>query len=694
MNLGWHGKAPTFVLPRLRGFRQGLIGPTVFPAYLFALKAGLGITLIFAVELSALAPATAGDLPSRVVHALMTFTRGALLVFAWTTLAFAAIDFWQSRLLLRTSWDPRLLPPVVRLENRISRLDSLYELLFMSAGLVWLLLVPSWQFLVLGGAVRILELTPIWRVVYLPLVGLAAAAVVLSAVNLSRPFWTPARSVARIALHVGWLVMFLVLLRADQWVAAKAGARLPDGESLESVVDGINMGCRVGFTAANIVTIAGIVREILRVRSRRRAASSAARIEVASADAGRHFDSGHGLNARPSGLVELLERYLQAVRFFLPRRQQDQVAAEVSAALLAQIADLEKAIGRTLTDDERADVVRRYGHPLVVAGRYGDREHLVSPSLFPVFLGALSVAFALTFLITVGWALLSPAPARDPRSHLAGIFRSLPGRELMVFACTTLAFATVDRWQLRRQADVRASRERQDAQAIQRALLPASLPAMNGCDLAVRWQPASAFGGDCYDAIRVSDTALALSIADVCGKGLPAALVMSSLQASLRAFAFSDPAPRFVVSHLNRALCRNAELRRFVTLFYGVYDSNTRRLIYINAGHNPPALIRSDGSIVRLVAGGMVVGMFDQAIYEQGEMRLEPGDRLVLFTDGITEAESSDGLEFGDDRLLETVVRYRMSDPDRLLRGLFDEVASFAGRYLRDDATAVAMAIR
>ena len=206
----------------------------------------------------------------------------------------------------------------------------------------------------------------------------------------------------------------------------------------------------------------------------------------------------------------------------------------------------------------------------------------------------------------------------------------------MVFACTTLAFAAAERWQSRRHTDALASRERVEAQAIQRALLPAVLPEFIGCELAVRWQPASAFGGDCYDAIRLSETTLALSIADVCGKGLPAALVMSSLQASVRAFALTDSTPRAVVSQLNQALCRNVDLRRFVTFFYGVYDSTTRCLTYSNAGHNPPAIVRADGSVVRLAAGGMVVGMIDVATYEQGEVRLDPGDRLVLFTDGIT----------------------------------------------------------
>jgi sigma-B regulation protein RsbU (phosphoserine phosphatase) len=288
-------------------------------------------------------------------------------------------------------------------------------------------------------------------------------------------------------------------------------------------------------------------------------------------------------------------------------------------------------------------------------------------------------------------ALFVPGGAGEgyPRAVAA-----LPYRAVMVFACVTFAFAAAERWQDRRQSDALASRERVEAQAIQRALLPAALPGFTGCELAVRWQPASTFGGDCYDAIPLSDMTLALSIADVCGKGLPAALVMSSLQASVRAFALADPTPRSVVTRVNQALCRNVDLRRFVTLFYGVYDARRRRLIYTNAGHNPPAVVRADGSIVRLATGGMVVGLIDAVSYGQDEVTLDPGDRVVLFTDGITEAESAEGIEFGDERLLEAVLRHRSSDPEALLRGLFDDITRFAGRRLRDDATALAIAIR
>ena len=662
-------------LPWPRVPYRHLIGPTFLPVYALVLKVALAITVVVTAGYAVLGPT--GDAVSRpqLVEVLTFFIRRGLIVFGSTTLAFAALDLWQARFLRQTGWDPRLLPAVVRLEDRMSRLDSVIQLVLLFATLVWLLLVPFFPILILGGAARVLELAPIWSVVYPPTVMLTAAQIVFHAMNYMRPYWTPARSVGRILLRLGTLLLWLTLLSTDIWVAAKGGSATPSIPSLERIVEAINICVRIALIVASIGSFSGIVREILLVRARRKASRSVMKVHQSES-------------------MDLLERYLQAVRLFVPRRLHEDVVAEVSTNLVTRMEDLQKEVGRPLTDEERVDVVRRNGHPIAVAGHYRGHERIIGPPLFPAYLNTLIAALAVTLLVTLMLGLFVEGAADERRPSFLDILVAFPPRGVMVFAVMTLAFGAAERWQARRKSDALASRERVEAQAIQRALLPAVLPGFIGCELAVRWQPASTFGGDCYDAIRLSDTMLALSIADVCGKGLPAALVMSSLQASVRAFALTDSAPRFVVSQLNQALCRNVDLRRFVTFFYGVYDSNMRRLTYSNAGHNPPVIVRADGSVLRLAAGGMVVGIVDSATYEQDEVRLDPGDRLVLFTDGITEAESSEGLEFGDDRLLETVVRYRSSNPDGMVRGLFNEVTRFAGRHLRDDATALAVAIR
>jgi sigma-B regulation protein RsbU (phosphoserine phosphatase) len=244
-----------------------------------------------------------------------------------------------------------------------------------------------------------------------------------------------------------------------------------------------------------------------------------------------------------------------------------------------------------------------------------------------------------------------------------------------------------------RRAERRALREQTEAQAMQRALLPSSLPAMPGCQLAARWTPASAFGGDCYDAVRLSDTRLAISVADVCGKGLAAALLMSSLQASMRAFASQDSTPIRVAANVNGALVRNDLLRRFVTCFYAVYDTDTRHLTFVNAGHNPPLVVSADGSVRRLATGGMVLGVFEEADFEQERIQLEPGDRIVMFTDGIVEAENPAGDDFGDSRLTDVIVRRRAADASTLVDGIFEQVTRFAAGPLQDDATVVVLAV-
>jgi sigma-B regulation protein RsbU (phosphoserine phosphatase) len=220
-----------------------------------------------------------------------------------------------------------------------------------------------------------------------------------------------------------------------------------------------------------------------------------------------------------------------------------------------------------------------------------------------------------------------------------------------------------------RHEDRRASREQDDAQAIQRALLPVALPELHGCEMAARWKAASAFGGDSYDAWRLDEDRVAISIADVCGKGLPAALVMANLQASVRAFGDPTSRPREVAASVNAGLAQHAGLLRFVTFFYAVYDAATHTLTFTNAGHNPPVVVRADGSVTRLTAGGMVMGVMPNPEFEEGTIRLAPGDRVVLFTDGITEAEAAGG------------------EP-------FDDVAAFTGGAFQDDATVLALAIR
>ncbi|HEV8395966.1 MAG TPA: SpoIIE family protein phosphatase [Vicinamibacterales bacterium] len=242
------------------------------------------------------------------------------------------------------------------------------------------------------------------------------------------------------------------------------------------------------------------------------------------------------------------------------------------------------------------------------------------------------------------------------------------------------------------QAAAGESREWREAQAIHRALLPSVPPDVAGCRLAWRWEPASGFGGDYYDAFQLGPDHVALCIADVCGKGLPAALLVSSLQATVRAFVDEHTLPHDAVTRINRALCRQGAHGRFVTLFVAVLDLREGTMRYCNAGHNLPILVRKDGGVSRLDTGGAIVGVFDGAAYDSGRTTVEPGDRLLLFTDGLVEAGCSAAREFGDDHLVDTVVRHRALDAAMLLEQVFGDVHQWAGRRLDDDATALAIA--
>lgn len=294
----------------------------------------------------------------------------------------------------------------------------------------------------------------------------------------------------------------------------------------------------------------------------------------------------------------------------------------------------------------------------------------------------------LPIIVMTGWGSIETAVEAMRRG--ARTFVHKPWENASLTATVT---RELDEARARRAADALASRELEHAQRIQRALLPAPLPDIDGCEMAALWKPAAAFGGDCYDMLRFSNTRLGLSIADVAGKGLPAALLMANMQASVRAFGLDDARPDTVTGKVNRALCRHTPLDRFVTFFYATLDLATRTLACSNAGHTPPILVRKDGSVWRPASDGMVLGVLEHNTYSRSEVPLRSGDRLVLFTDGITEAGSHEGREFGEDRLVEVVTAHRHQSAPDLLDSLFQEVSAFTRGVFADDATLISVAI-
>ena len=249
--------------------RQQLIGPAFFPIYVFALKAGLGVALLVTTALAIVASMLTGDPVRHFVQGLIAYPGRALMVFAWTTLGFAVLDYTQSHLKLGHGWDPRTLPKLVRREHWTSRGHSLFEFLITVAFIAWLLLIPGAPHLLLGPATSFLELAPVWRLAYVPILLLVAATAALSLTAVLRPYWTPARSFARIGLHAGTLAIVAMLYRAGQWVVVKPAATTTDAASLERLVVVINKGCEIGLALTVVVALIEIGREVHRLRRRR-----------------------------------------------------------------------------------------------------------------------------------------------------------------------------------------------------------------------------------------------------------------------------------------------------------------------------------------------------------------------------------------------------------------------------------------
>jgi len=236
-------------------------------------------------------------------------------------------------------------------------------------------------------------------------------------------------------------------------------------------------------------------------------------------------------------------------------------------------------------------------------------------------------------------------------------------------------------------------RELAAAEEIQQSLLPRRMPILEGAELAVAWRPAGAVSGDYFDVIQFDESRAALCVGDVMGKGMPAALVMSNLQALVKAFASAAAPPQRLCGQINRAVCGNLPEGRYVTFFYGLFETASRRFVYANAGHNPPLLARRDGRTARLAEGGIVLGLFPERTYEQGEVRLRAGDRLLYFTDGVTEAANDAGELFGEDRLLRLLVEHRRQSASELCETILGAVADFSGGNFQDDVTLMALAI-
>ena len=215
-------------------------------------------------------------------------------------------------------------------------------------------------------------------------------------------------------------------------------------------------------------------------------------------------------------------------------------------------------------------------------------------------------------------------------------------------------------------------------------------PTIDGLSYSARCRQVRALGGDCYDFLPLPHNRLALAVGDASGKSLAAALIISSVQSSLRtaaSFAESDAAS--VLRAVNSQALASSLAGWYATLFYGVFDGAMGTLRYVNAGHNPPIVIRQDRSMIRLETGGVPVGIFPSWTYEEGLVRLNAGDLIIAYTDGVTEALNPAGEEWGVEGLRQAADESAAQCPDDIVCAIFTSMDEFSRGHQTDDATVV-----
>jgi sigma-B regulation protein RsbU (phosphoserine phosphatase) len=235
----------------------------------------------------------------------------------------------------------------------------------------------------------------------------------------------------------------------------------------------------------------------------------------------------------------------------------------------------------------------------------------------------------------------------------------------------------------------RDSRELEIAREVQEQLFPQELPRVPGLELAGRCRPARGVGGDYYDFLALGPQRFGIAIGDVSGKGIPAALLMASLQASLRGQAsFGTRDLSELMERVNKLICASSSPNRYATFFYAEYAPARHRLAYVNAGHNAPMLLRADGQLERLEAGGPVVGLIEFASYAAAEVELRPGDVLLGYTDGLSEAMNTADEEWGEERLAQALRAAAALPAAQAVERLIAEADAFAaGAPQHDDMT-------
>ena len=336
---------------------------------------------------------------------------------------------------------------------------------------------------------------------------------------------------------------------------------------------------------------------------------------------------------------------------------------------------------------------------------YADRPF---PYNWLTFLSVLLVLVLPVYLISSALVWAIELRTSQTFEHLIRTGWKLPFLVTFVFGIISFLYQTTKERLERRNAELQHSvevgtarielqeQELQRAEEIQRSLLPKQIPQIPDFEVAAAWLPARTVGGDYYDVLRLGGHRLGICIADVVGKGVSAALLMANVQAAVRAFATESESPAGLCAKVNALLCENIATGKFVTFLYGILDSETHTFQYCNAGHLYPILAQcsaaSSGSARTLEQGGAVLGVFPDWKYENATVGLKAGNRLLLFTDGITEAAGEDGREFEEAGIAAFAEANSALSAHDLNSRLLAQVTAFCSGQFQDDATLLVIA--
>lgn len=310
------------------------------------------------------------------------------------------------------------------------------------------------------------------------------------------------------------------------------------------------------------------------------------------------------------------------------------------------------------------------------------------PARRALYLGALVIALVGVLKLFRGFALvdvpfglpLFPISMRVP-AWADGTFALLIS---LVLVNLLVLLEVAERLSLKGELEV--------AREIQLAMLPGGTYAARDIEICGATRPANTVGGDFYDVLPLPDGRVVIAVGDVAGKGSPAALLMALLLAMLRTLVDEGLEPQALVERLNAQIARHSPASRFITLVYGVYDPASGSLVYVNAGQNPPLVHRRDGTFERLAATGVALGLFEGSTYTAAQTRVEAGELLLLYSDGITEAENPSGQPLEEPGLQGLVVHYRDDTPAELCTHILKAVEAYAqAPRFADDLTIVVL---